>query len=84
MAAPVRRAGLALGADGAEELGAAGAQVGDLARPFASPDPGALGLLADAHLVPRLREGRLWNQISMAVARGCPLRIAATLSGKFF
>ena len=47
------RAGPALGADGAEEVGAAGAQVSDLARAGSAPgpDPRALGLLADAHLV---------------------------------
>ena len=86
MAAPVRRAGLALGADGAEQIGAAGAQVGDLARSRSAlgPDPGALGLLADAHLVPRLREGRLWNQISTGVPGGWPARISAIRCEKFF
>ena len=47
------RAGLALGTDGPEQIGAAGAKVGDLAGARASPGPDAraLGLLADPHLV---------------------------------
>ncbi len=47
------RAGLALGTDGAEQIGAAGAQVGDLAgaRFPPGPDARALGLRADTRLV---------------------------------
>jgi len=47
------RAGLALGTDGAEQIGASGAQVGDLAGsgPFSGPYPRSLGLLTDPHLV---------------------------------
>ena len=47
------RAGPAGRADGAEQIGAAGAQIGHLARAGSAPgpDPRALGLLADAHLV---------------------------------
>ena len=47
------RAGRSLGADGAEQIGAACAKIGDLAGPrsLAGPDARALGFLADPHLV---------------------------------
>ena len=47
------RAHPARGTDGPEQIGAAGPQVGDLARPRPglAPDPRAVGLLTDPHLV---------------------------------
>ena len=75
-----------LWADGAEDIGRAGAPVvrgcGAAAAP--GPAPGELVHLANPGLVPRVEpEGRLWNQISI----GRPRRraaISATRAGKFF
>lgn len=71
------RASLALGADGAEQIGAAGAQVGNLAwaRASAGPRPGCAGSSGRSASRPGTR--------SMGVAGGCSARIAAIFSGKF-
>ena len=48
------------------------------------PSAGYLVLPADPGLIPRLRGGRLWNQISTLVPAASRDRIVATWSGKYF
>jgi hypothetical protein len=52
------------------------------ARTPLSPAARDLVLLADPGLVPRLREGRLWNQISIAVPRASRIRTFASSAAK--
>lgn len=69
-----RRADTTSRTDRTEEVGVLVALVGGLAgaRSLACPLPDQTVLLADAGFVPRLRGGRLWNQISIFRLRVTP------------
>ncbi len=72
--------------DGTEQIGPVEALVAQRARAGAAPGPdaGQRALLANPCFVPRLREDRLWNQISTGLPAALLPSASFAKSGRFF